>query len=91
MPSHLGRKSLNKFQQKITKDKAMTEQRNPELKGVKGGNCNREACQKPGAVWFNHSTHAYYCPSCAELLNNVNRDWAVPQYGHELCTKEEDQ
>lgn len=41
----------------------------PALKGVKGGNCNREACQKPGATWFNKGSKAYYCRSCASLIN----------------------
>ena len=26
---------------------------NKELKGVFKGNCNRTACQKPGAMWYN--------------------------------------
>lgn len=35
------------------------------MKGVKGGNCNRTACQKTGA-WYEHKDiHAYYCLDCA--------------------------
>lgn len=59
-----------------------------EDKGLYGGSCNRSACQKPGATWYNHATHAYYCTQCASLLNRANADWAIDQYGHHLCTKE---
>ena len=38
-------------------------------KGLKAGNCNVTACQKPGAVYFNKSTRAYYCAHCAEEIN----------------------
>ena len=43
----------------------------PSLKGVHGGNCNREACQKPGALWYNKGmlNNKYYCASCAALIN----------------------
>jgi hypothetical protein len=58
----------------------------PKLKGLFGGNCNRQACQKPGAVYYNHSTRLYYCPNCAHTLNSVNADWAPKRYGHNLCT-----
>ena len=42
----------------------------PALKGKHGGNCNREACQKPGATWYNQSTLAYYCGECAHAINS---------------------
>lgn len=42
-----------------------------ELKGVKGGNCNRTACQMPHADWYNPYTYAYYCRCCAKELNRV--------------------
>jgi hypothetical protein len=54
-------------------------------KGLKGGSCNITACQKPGAVWYNHSMDKYYCTKCARDLNRVNWD-AVKTYGYELCT-----
>jgi len=47
--------------------------KNPALKGIKGGNCNRTACQKPGARYFNKSTRAYYCRECAEAINDAAR------------------
>lgn len=52
----------------------------PKLKGVQGGNCNRTACQKPGATWFNRCTQAYYCRSCARLINEGG-DWQ----GEPIC------
>lgn len=57
-------------------------------KGQKGGSCNRESCQLPPATWYNHSTGAYYCEDCAILLNLHNADWAIPKFGHDLCTEE---
>ncbi len=42
------------------------------VKGTFNGPCNRTACQKPGATWWNISTRAYYCPSCAHILNREN-------------------
>ena len=41
---------------------------NPALKGKKNGNCNRTACQAPGAVFYNKGTRAYYCRRCAEMI-----------------------
>lgn len=55
-------------------------------KGRFGGLCNRTACQAPGATWFNHSTRAYYCASCAKQINEASEFDAVPIYGHDLCT-----
>ena len=40
-------------------------------KGLKGGSCNRTACQKPlvnGSYW-NKSTERYYCAECAIEIN----------------------
>jgi hypothetical protein len=66
-------------------------------KGLKGGACNRTACQKPakedrdGIRWFNHSTRKYYCAGCAWELNNdaFNKRDAMELYGHDLCTLEQ--
>lgn len=58
----------------------------PRLKGMKNGNCNRTACQKPGAVYYNHSTEKYYCAECATMINDMNRTDAIRLYGHDLCT-----
>lgn len=57
---------------------------NPD-KGLKGGSCNRTACQAPGANYFNYSTEKYYCRRCAEDLNQANRFDAHKMYGHDLC------
>lgn len=61
-------------------------------KGLFGGSCNRSACQRPGAEWYNHGTRKYYCEPCAYWLNNdpVNRREAARLYGHSLCTKGQD-
>jgi hypothetical protein len=56
------------------------------MKGEYQGNCNRTACQKPGAVWYNHSTRAYYCTACAHLINLHNHKEAQEMFGHALCT-----
>jgi hypothetical protein len=42
-------------------------------KGKKAGSCNRRACQKPGAVFYNRGSYAYYCRSCADLINGEYR------------------
>lgn len=54
-------------------------------KGLRGGSCNRRACQAPGATWYNRSTRAHYCGECAALLNRVNRRDSVRIYGGPLC------
>lgn len=58
-------------------------------KGDYAGSCNRTACQRPGASWFNHSTRRYYCVDCAWELNNdpFNKRDAQQLYGHDLCTE----
>lgn len=57
--------------------------KDPALKGVKGGNCNRQACQKSGADWYNKGTYKYYCQDCATLIN-----FAKLPDGSYLCSKE---
>lgn len=49
----------------------------PKLKGVYGGNCNITRCQAPGAYAWSMNNHAYYCDSCANMLNTdpVNREY----------------
>lgn len=64
-------------------------------KGHKGGSCNRTACQAPNAVWYNHSTQAYYCTTCARMLNREaerfrSTDSYLQNLGHELCTLDPD-
>ncbi len=60
-------------------------------KGQKGGACNVTACQLPGsAVYFNHSTRAYYCQTCARAINDANaHDSFTIGLGHDLCTLDE--
>lgn len=74
----------------MTKPKKTIEFKHVDLKGVFNGNCNREACQSPGATFYNFSTERYYCQSCARLINDANRTQAMELYGHDLClTKEQ--
>lgn len=40
-------------------------------KGKKAGSCNRRACQKPGAVFYNRGSYAYYCGPCARMINDA--------------------
>ncbi len=59
------------------------------MKGNYGEECNITSCQKPNsAIWFNHSTRKYYCPSCARRLNSdpFNMRDAQRMFGHTLCT-----
>lgn len=41
----------------------------PALRGVQAKNCNREACQKPGAFFYNMGTMKYYCFDCAKAID----------------------
>jgi rubredoxin len=45
-------------------------QPDPALKGKHNGNCNRTACQRPGATWYNPIMDSYYCPPCGMRLND---------------------
>lgn len=47
-------------------------------KGKEGGSCNRSRCQDDGAVWYNHGSYSWYCPSCRKEIqfDSFNlRDW----------------
>lgn len=61
----------------------------PANKGEFGGSCNRSACLRPGANWYNHSTRKYYCESCAHWLNTdeFNKRDSMELWGHDLCTE----
>lgn len=60
-------------------------------KGKKGGRCNVTACQEPGAWYFNKSTSAYYCRSCARDINRANRSDCMALYGTPLlCELDEE-
>lgn len=62
-----------------------------EGKGLKGQRCNRTACQAEGAYWYNHSTRAYYCGTCADIINAANgKDSYVIDLGHPLLTLDPD-
>lgn len=55
------------------------------LKGHWNGDCNRTACNKSPASYYNHSTQKYYCKECALMINEHNRADAHRLYGHDLC------
>jgi hypothetical protein len=55
------------------------------VKGALNGLCNRSACLKPGANYYNHSTREHYCVDCAAAINNMNPE-SHQIYGHDLCT-----
>lgn len=38
-------------------------------KGKYGGLCNRSACLRHEAYWWNRGSYAYYCQDCAALIN----------------------
>lgn len=59
-------------------------------KGQEGGSCNRRACQDPGAIWFNHGSHAWYCDRCRRDIEfdsfnkrNWDQKW-LPRVGHPM-------
>jgi hypothetical protein len=42
------------------------------LKGqVFGGECNRTACERHGATWWNMGTFGFYCPEDAYHINRA--------------------
>ena len=38
------------------------------------GRCNRSACQKSPAPWYNRASNAWYCEECALLINRANTE-----------------
>lgn len=40
-----------------------------DTKGLYGCECNRVACERSGATFFNPCTRAFYCATCARLIN----------------------
>lgn len=70
-------------------DKLLGKDGYPFDKGEYLGSCNRSACLRPSAIWYNHSTRKYYCRECAHLLNHdtFNHRDALRMYGHLLCTE----
>jgi len=63
----LGRRLRNPLPQRIVE--AL---RTKPDKGQYQGSCNREACQAPGANYFNLSTRRYYCGRCARDINSFS-------------------
>ncbi len=44
-----------------------------QTKGRFGGLCNRSACLRHEAYWWNRGSRAYYCQDCAHLINSEFR------------------
>lgn len=62
-------------------------------KGLFRENCNRTACQRPPAEWFNQSTRAWYCEDCAHEINKfrpTQEDSLRLNGTRELCLKFDD-
>jgi hypothetical protein len=54
-------------------------------KGLRGGSCNRQACQDPGADFYNRGTDKWYCDDCAGAINSANRDYTRNGRHAPLC------
>lgn len=54
------------------------------MKGDKNEECNRTVCKNQNANWFNLSTRAYYCKSCANEINY----WSKRDSNIILCTEQ---
>jgi hypothetical protein len=55
--------------------------KDPALKGIRDGNCNRTACQAPGATGWHSGTRAWYCSACTRDINHLNSADAMRLYG----------
>ena len=53
-------------------------------KGVENGNCNRTACQRSGATWYNHGSYAWYCTDCK---NCIYDDWGKRSWSRDFPNK----
>lgn len=65
-----------------------------ENKGEYLGTCNLSSCTTGlPADWYNHGSYSHYCESCACRLNadEYNKRDALRLFGHELCTKVEEE
>ena len=67
--------------EKIIIGKKIQERISLKIKGLRGKNCNRQACQKPPATYFNNSTKAWYCEKCADELNH----WSLQISSEKIC------
>ena len=58
------------------KDERKKEKKKKLIKGEKNGLCNVTACQSPtDVVFFNKGTSKYYCASCAQRINDANKEY----------------
>lgn len=68
----------------------------PKHPGLKGslfnGVCNRTACGRGDASWFNIMTRGYYCVDCAHGIDAHNRQGPIcVQVDHDLTHEEMDE
>jgi hypothetical protein len=56
-------------------------ERNPDKGKVRGGECNRTACDSRRAKYYNTVTDAYYCGGCAKKINY----WSKRDSGIDIC------
>lgn len=73
----MDRFALERYQERFGAGKTP----DPALKGVRDGNCNRTACQAPGATGWHTGTQAWYCPECTREINRANNRDAMNMYG----------
>lgn len=63
------------------------------MKGKKNGKCNRSCCLSPvDVVFYNKGSRAYYCPECAMIINDSNKNFSeiITRYeGGLLCRTDE--
>jgi hypothetical protein len=71
---HSDERMMNATLERVRKRlKALKNARMPlPTKGKQMGECNRTACQHAPALFWNRSTLAYYCASCARKINEAN-------------------
>ncbi len=67
--------------EKKLKEAPHPEAKNMSMKGKFDGLCNRSACLRPGAKWYNRGSYAFYCEDCAHMLNRENGRWVEQDLG----------
>lgn len=59
----------------------------PIVRGAYGGLCMYDSCHEPMAIYYNHVSEKYYCPTHAKHINETQVSSKVESiFGHKLCT-----
>lgn len=58
---------------------------------ILGGECNRTACTRMNAVFYNSQTFAYYCTIDARAINDSNGLPICTRADHQLSLDEQDE